>query len=59
MVKGLDMRFTVRIRRVGGSKNRRPAIGLTIPQVVCQDLNLKIGDHVEVYLFVKNPLKKD
>lgn len=41
-------RFTVRVRRVGGAKGRRPALGLTIPTVVCTNLNLKIGQKVRV-----------
>ena len=48
MVEGLVVRFTVRVRRVGGVKSRRPALGLTIPTVVCQDLKLKKGDKVKV-----------
>ena len=38
----------MRIRRVGGVKSRRPALGLTIPTVVCEDLRLKKGDMVTV-----------
>ena len=48
MVRRVAVRFTVRVRRVGGVKGRRPAIGITIPSVVCQDMNLKAGDVVKV-----------
>lgn len=42
------MRFTVRVRRVGGVKGHRPALGITIPTIVCDDLHLKIGDEIKV-----------
>ena len=53
MVEGLVVRFTVRVRRVGGYRNKnsgtvREALGLTIPTVVCQDLKLQKGDKVKV-----------
>ena len=48
MVRRVAVRFTVRVRRVGGVKGRRPALGVTIPSVVCHDMNLKVGDVVKV-----------
>ena len=48
MAKWVAVRFSVRVRRVGGSKTGRDALGLTIPKVVCDDLCLKIGDKVKV-----------
>ena len=48
LAKWMAVRFTVRIRRVGGVKGRRPALGLTVPTVACEDLNLKIGEKVKV-----------
>lgn len=53
MVERLGVRFTVRVRRVGGYHNKttdtvREALGFTIPTVVCEDLRLKKGDKVKV-----------
>lgn len=50
MVERVAVRFTCRVRRVGGVKGRRPALGVTIPTVVCEDLHLKIGDFVRITL---------
>ena len=41
-------RFSVRIRSVGSSRSGRHSLGFTIPQVVCDDLNLKIHDWIKV-----------
>lgn len=48
LAKWMGVRFTCRVRRVGGVKGRRPALGFTIPTVVCEDLNLKVGETVKV-----------
>ena len=41
-------RFSVRVRSVGSSSSGRHSLGFTIPQTVCDDLNLKIHDKIEV-----------
>ena len=53
LARRMAVRFTVRVRRVGGVKGRRPALGFTIPTVVCEDLNLKIGQKVKVTIHMK------
>jgi len=47
--------FEARVRRVGGVKDKRPAVGITIPSSICKDLNLKIGD--VVVMDIKRGLK--
>jgi len=48
MATRIRVRFTVRVRSVGSSRSGRRSLGFTIPQVVCDDLNLKIGDLIKV-----------
>lgn len=48
----MDVRFSVRVRSVGSSRSGRRSLGFTIPQVICNDLSLKIGDTVQVTLKV-------
>ena len=49
LAEGLAVRFTVRLRSVGGTKIRR-SLGFTIPDMVCKDLNLKMGDTIKVHI---------
>jgi len=44
----MGVRFSVRVRCVGGVKGRRPALGITIPIMVCEDLDIKEGDKIRI-----------